>query len=86
MVADPDWRPDTTTMKKSDLDLSADTFVFLIYDRNNMTTRRLNWILKQRPGLKMRYHLHEVFDIGDCTLKATPWIVHEIERVSNWRR
>ena len=33
-------------MKKSDLDLSADVFRFISYDRNGVTTRRMDWLLK----------------------------------------
>jgi len=83
LIADPDWRPDITTMKKSQLDLSADVFRFLSYDRNNITTRRMDWLLKHKAGLKMRYHLHEVLDIGYYTVKNIPWVVHEIEKVEN---
>ena len=81
LISDPDWRPDISTIHTADLDLTADVFEFTIYDRNNMTTRRLNWILRQRLGLKMRYHLHEVVDIGTFTSKHIPLIIHEIERV-----
>ena len=80
MIADPDWRPDISTMKKTDLDLTADVFRFLSYDRNNITTRRMDWILRHQPGLKMRYHLHEVLDIGVYTIKNIPWVIHEIEK------
>ena len=84
MIADPDWRPDISTMKKSDLDLTSDNFYFIkIYDRKNVTTRRLDWILRQRSGLKMRYHLHEMVDIGSRTGKSTSWVIHEIEKVIN---
>ena len=83
LIADPDWRPDISTMRKDDLDLSADVFRFLSYDRNNVTTRRMDWILRQKPGLKMRYHLHEVLDIGRYTVKNIPWVIHEIEKVIN---
>ena len=83
MIADPDWRPDISTMMKSDLDLTSDVFYIKIYDRNNVTTRRLDWILRQRSGLKMRYHLHEVVDIGSRTGKSTSWVIHEIEKVIN---
>ena len=83
MIADPDWRPDISTMKKSDLDLTSYICFFKIYDRNNVTMRRLDWILRQRSGLKMRYHLHEVVDIGSRTGKSTSWVIHEIEKVNN---
>ena len=59
-IADPDWRAEVSTIRKEDLDLTADAFRFLIYDRNGMTTRRCDWLLRHRKGLAMRYHLHEV--------------------------
>ena len=70
-------------MKKSDLDFTSDIFYFKIYDRNNVTTRCLDWILRQRSGLKMRYHLHEAVDIGSPTGTSTSWVIHEIEKVIN---
>ena len=69
-------------MNKMDLDSTADVFRFLSYDRNNITTRRMDWILKHKPGLKMRYHLHEVLDIGLYSIKNIPWVIHEIEKVN----
>eukprot|EP01035_Chromulina_nebulosa_P025391 gene25391-33141_t len=65
VIADPDWRPDITTMKKSDLDLTADVF-------------------RHKPGLKMRYHLHEVLDNGVYAIKSIPWVIHEIEKPGSW--
>jgi len=43
----------------------------------------MDWLLKHKAGLKMRYHLHEVLDIGYYTVKNIPWVVHEIEKVEN---
>ena len=31
----------------------------------------------------MRYHLHEVVDIGSRTAKSTSWVIYEIEKVKN---
>lgn len=84
-IADPDWKPELGTMDKKDLDLVNDAFRFLIYDRNGFTTRRCDWLLRHRQGLAMRYHLHEVLDIGE-TYSPIPikWVVREIEQPGSW--
>ena len=84
LIADPDWRPDTSTMNKVELDLQHDVFRFMVYDRNGETTRRMDWLLRHREGLRMRYSLHEVLDIGLYSLKYISWVAHEIEKPGTW--
>lgn len=84
LIADPDWKPDTTTINKHDLDDSADVFRFVVFDRNGFTRRRMDWLLRMRSGLAMRYHVHEVLDIGQYSVKSIPWIIHEIEQAGTW--
>lgn len=43
MIADPDWRPDLNTIDKRQLDLSAQVFRFVVFDRNGVTRRRMDW-------------------------------------------
>lgn len=84
-ITDPDWKPDVDTIDLTALDLSHDAFRFLIYDRNGQTTRRCDWLLLHRAGLKMRYHLHEVLDIGETyTWKVIGWVTREIEQRGSW--
>ena len=84
-IADPDWRPEVSTINKADLDNVHDAFRFLIYDRNGQTTRRCDWLLRHRKGLAMRYNLHEVLDIGETyRVKVIDWIVREIEKPGSW--
>jgi hypothetical protein len=83
-IADPDWRPELDTINKNDLDLINDAFRFLIYDRNGLTTRRCDWLLRHRAGLRMRYHLHEVIDIGPYNPTPIPWVLREIEKAGSW--
>ena len=83
-IADPDWKPDVSTMNKNDLDLTADAFRFKIFDRNGITTRRCDWLLRQREGLAMRYNLHEVLDNGMYSWKVIEWVLHEIEQTGSW--
>ena len=60
-IADPDWRPDVSTIDKSHLNIREyDVFRFTIVDRSGITTRQCDWLLRHRAGLAMRYHLHEV--------------------------
>lgn len=84
-ISDPDWRPEVSTMKKDlDLDLLHDVFGFISYDRTGLTTRTMHWLLRQRPGLRMRYNIHEVLDIGDYTWKNLNWVIYEIEKPGSW--
>jgi hypothetical protein len=49
-----------------------------------VTRRRMDWLLLHRAGLKMRYSLHEVLDIGQYQVKNLDWIVYEIEQLGTW--
>jgi hypothetical protein len=51
IIADPDWRPEVLSMNKAELDLDHDVFRFLAYDRNGQTTRRMDWMLRNREGV-----------------------------------
>jgi hypothetical protein len=82
-IADPDWRPELSTININDLD-SSDVYRFIIYDRNGETTRRCDWLLRHRPGLAMRYHLHEVLNIGYYNWKVVDWVLREIEQPGSW--
>lgn len=82
-IADPDWKPDTSTININDLD-DTSVFRFLIYDRNGETTRRCDWLLRHREGLAMKYYLHEVLDIGYYEWKVIDWVLHEIEQKGSW--
>lgn len=85
MLADPDWRPRVDTLDKSELiRANAEVFRFTVYDRNRVTTRRIDWMLRHREGLAMRYHLHEVLDIGYYSWADTSWTVDEIEQNGTW--
>jgi hypothetical protein len=85
IVADPDWRPDMSTFRLDMLDLpGVDVFRFTAYDRNKITNRQMDWIMRHKPTNRMRYHLHEVVDIGPYNVSAIPFIVHEIEQPGTW--
>jgi hypothetical protein len=84
LIADPDWRPDPSTVLKRDLDASAQVFRFSIFDRNGITRRYIDWCLLHRAGLAMRYSLHEVLDIGYYSVKKISWQIHEVEQPGSW--
>jgi hypothetical protein len=85
LIADPDWSPDLSTINKKDLDFFHEVFRFTVYDRNGASTRQVDWLLRHKENLKMRYHLHEVLDIGYYTkILSIPWQVHEIEKPGTW--
>ena len=84
LIADPDWIPDISTMDIYDLADPADVFRFTAYDRNGYTKRRMDWLLRHREGLAMRYNLHEVLDIGHYNVKSISWEVREVEKPGSW--
>lgn len=85
LISDPDWRPDVNTMNKQDLDDNHDVFGFTSFDRTGITTRTMHWLLRHRHGLKMRYNVHEVLDIGEnYSWKNLNWVIFEIEQYGSW--
>lgn len=45
----------------------------------------MHWILNHRKGLRMRYHVHEVLDIGEqYTYRNLNWVIKEIEKPGTW--
>lgn len=85
LIADPDWRPRLDSISLAHLNLDSQVFRFVVYDRNGMTNRRMDWLLRHRDGLRMRYALHEVLDIGFYTaVTVIPWLFDEIEKPGTW--
>ncbi len=85
LIADPDWIPDLSTMNKRDLEIDAEVYRFTVFDRNGITRRKMDWFLKHRQGLAMRYNLHEVLDIGRYNrIQQLNWVVHEVEKAGSW--
>jgi len=84
LISDPDWKPEVDTIKKNELDFIHDVFRFKIFDRNGATFRQMDWLLRHRKGLRMRYAIHEVLDIGMYSLKVINWVLHEIEQSGSW--
>lgn len=84
LIADPDWSAELNTIDLTELDFEHDVFRFTAYDRNGVTRRKMDWLLRNKPNLRMRYHLHEVLDIGLYTVKQINWVVHEIEKPGTW--
>lgn len=85
MIADPDWRPRLASISLAHLNLDSQVFRFVVYDRSGSTNRRMDWLLRHRDGLRMRYALHEVLDIGFYTaVTVIPWIFDEIEKPGTW--
>ena len=61
VIADPDWKPDPSTMiDKKPFLVNVEVFRYIVYDRNKFTRRRMDWLMRHRKGLSMRYSLHEV--------------------------
>ena len=84
-IADPDWRAQVDTINVDDLNLYADAFRFKIFDRNGFSTRQCDWLLRHKEGLKMKYHLHEVLDVGaSYQHMKVGWVVNEIEKAGTW--
>ena len=89
-VADPDWRPDVSSIIKYDLQATAMIYEFTIFDRNGVTDRVSNWLLRHRAGLRMKYHVHEVLDFDHCDARESfselslTWVVREVEQSGSW--
>lgn len=84
IICDPDWRPRLPTISLHHLNRDHLVFRFVVFDRSGLTTRRMDWMLLHRPGLAMRYHLHEVLDIGHYNFSLVPWVFDEIEQPGTW--
>lgn len=57
LTLDPDWTP--RNLDKAELDFVHSTYLFLVYDRNKLTTRTLNWLVRHEQGLSFQHRLHE---------------------------
>lgn len=87
LIADPDWQFELKTINKNELDLTHDVFRFTIYDAQRsgkFHTRKMDWLLKNKPGLSMKYHLHEVLSIGNYIPKSIAWEVREVAKAGTW--
>jgi hypothetical protein len=55
---------------RRDIDHVHDYFQFQIWDRNNLTTRQSDWLMRHKEGIHMIYRLHEVrSSYTDCTAR-----------------
>ena len=101
LVADPDWRPNPAHLNKNDLDFTHDSYQFKIWDRNGLTTRYCNWLMRHQPNLRYDYYVHEFLRFPNATLpngdvmiggphfktqKIIPWEVAEAESDSSWHQ
>jgi hypothetical protein len=91
LVADPDWRPNANLINKADLDFFHDSYQIKIWDRNGLTTRYCNWLMRHQPGLRYDYYVHELLRFPDGgpvfeTQKITAWEVAEAESDHSWHQ
>jgi hypothetical protein len=87
MVADPDWVPDISTMNMNELMGEADVYKFTVFDTHRhfgLTQRKMDWLFTNRPGLAMKYHVHEVVAIGSYSVLRTNWVVREVAKKGSW--
>lgn len=59
LVLDPDWEIVDPLVVKGQLDFFHRTFLFKVWDRNGMTTRTMNWLVRHEAGLAFEHQLHE---------------------------
>ena len=91
MVVDPDWKPNMSLIKKSDLTLSTTSYEFKIWDRSGITTRNCNWLMLHQPGLTFDYYVHEFLrypnggPYSDDTVLLN-WEVAEVESSNSWHQ
>ncbi|GMI50413.1 hypothetical protein TeGR_g12814, partial [Tetraparma gracilis] len=91
LVGDPDWKPNLSLINKSDLDEEHHTYQFKIWDRNGVTTRNCNWLMRNREGLHYDYYVHEFLRFPDGgpfveDQKNLAWEVAEAESDSSWHQ
>lgn len=85
LIADPDWIPRLDTINLQELEVDAEVYRFVVFDRNGQSRRKMDWLLKHRQGLAMKYHLHEVLDIGPYKeILQIGWVIDEIEKLGTW--
>lgn len=87
LTLDPDWEP--LSLAKSDLDWTHRTYFFTVRDRNGMTTRALNWLVRHEQNLTFRYRVHEELEQGTAGPdKLVSWQMHEkeIEGRTSWHK
>lgn len=87
LIADPDWSPQLSTIQLRELDETADVFRFTVLDAERdgvHNKRKMDWLLRNKAGLAMRYHLHEVVFIGAYTWKNIGWEIREVEKTGTW--
>ena len=56
-MIDPDWRPNMTTIKKSDLELDVEAYQFKIWDRSGVSVRYANWLALNQKNLSFAYYV-----------------------------
>mmetsp|Transcript_15340 Transcript_15340/g.23095 ORF Transcript_15340/g.23095 Transcript_15340/m.23095 type:complete len:1139 (-) Transcript_15340:103-3519(-) len=75
-MAQPSWIPDLSTINKRELMTTHDVYRFTVYDSESSTTFSVNWLLRHKNGLAMRYNANEVLDIGENYSETfTNWTV-----------
>jgi len=89
LILDPDWVMETAPM--ADLDFIHRSYLFVIRDRNGLTTRVASWLTRHQKGLKFERRLHEQLvypdppgDYGPFTpatlkQKRANWVASEVE-------
>lgn len=91
LIGDPDWRPISSSFQLSELatfdEENINVYRFKLFDRNGITFRQMDWLLRHKQGLKMKYHLHEVLDIGYynySSVKEISLLIQEVEQPGTW--
>ena len=59
LVLDPDWELDAPRASRAHLNADERTFLFKVWDRNGMTSRTMNWLVKHEANLTFEHQLHE---------------------------
>lgn len=85
LALDPDWEP--LEMLKAQLDFAHSTFLFKVVDRNGLTTRTMNWLVRHERGLVFDHALHEQLvqpELGDAKLLTWAFTEREVAGRDSW--
>jgi len=60
-MMDPDWKPNITSLDKSNLSLDIEAYQFKIWDRSGVSIRYANWLALHQPNLTFAYYVSWFF-------------------------
>jgi hypothetical protein len=63
IIADADFRPMVASFDKAELDVNASKVLFTMYSPDHTRTRKLDWIYRNVPGVRILRRTHQSLDV-----------------------